>query len=96
MRKVTLSEMLGHPMTRSAVQQLAQGVDPRLVAAQTAGTALADHIARQFGMQLPLPRIDSTPVEAVKKTAKKDDDVIDAEYTVVSVSPGVKHRKKAV
>jgi hypothetical protein len=105
MRKVTLSEMLGHPMTRSAVQQLASGMDPRLVAAQAAGTALADHLARQFGVKLPSPRIDSQKnpgPEKTKKTTKipvvevvPDGEVIDAEFTVIDVTSGVKRRKKA-
>ena len=104
MRKVTLSEMLGHPMTRSAVQQLASGMDPRLVAAQAAGNAIADHLARQFGVKLPPGRIDSPKPPAEKKKIRKtpvvevehdDSDIIDAEFTVIDVTSGVKRRKKA-
>jgi len=89
MRKVTLSEMLGHPVTRTAVQQLAQGMDPRLVAAQLAGDALVESLARQMGVKPPDTRIDSRP-------AKKEStsDVVDAEYTVIDVTPGVKHRRQ--
>jgi len=103
MRKVTLSEMLGHPMTRSAVQQLASGMDPRLVAAQAAGNALADHLARQFGVKLPQTRIDSAKPPEKTSSKKKspvvevvpDGEVIDAEFTVIDVTSGVKRRKKA-
>jgi hypothetical protein len=80
MKKVNLVELMGHPHTHTAIQQLAQGVDPRLVAAQLAGNALKDQIARSLG--------------APAQPAKKTDDVIDGEYTVINVTPGVKHRRK--
>ena len=69
-RRPTLIEMLGHPITQSAVQQLAQGIDPRLVAARAAGDAIRDHLAKQLG----------APV-------KSRPEIIDAEYTVIDVTP---------
>lgn len=77
-RRMTLMEMLGHPIAQDAVQRIAQGIDPRLVAAQAAGNALAGHIAATLG---------------VPKTAAAGD-VIDAEYTVIDVTPGVKRKVK--
>lgn len=88
-RKPSLHEILGHPATRSAIQQLSQGVDPRLVAAQFAGNALAGEIAKSLGTKLPSPKIKKPKV-----TVMSESEVIDAEYTVVDVTPGVKHRKK--
>ena len=88
MKRVSLLDMLGHPHTQSAVQQLAQGIDPRLVAAQLAGTALTEQIAKSLGA--PISPLSS------KSGQRGDSDVIDAEYTVINVSPGVKHRKRAV
>lgn len=69
-RKPSLHEMLGHPVTQSAIQQLSQGIDPRLVAVRLAGDALRDHLAQHLG----------APV-------KSRPDVIDAEYTVIDVTP---------
>ena len=69
-RKPSLHEILGHPVTQSAIQQLSQGIDPRLVAARVAGDAITDHLAQRLG----------APV-------KPRHDVIDAEYTVIDVTP---------
>lgn len=83
-RRVTLLDLIGHPVTQGAVQQLAQGVDPRLVAARIAGDAIRDHVAKSLGAPVQKkagPRIDS-------------DDIIDGEFTVIDVTPGVKQRKK--
>lgn len=96
-KRVTLMELLGHPHTRGAIQQLANGVDPRLVAAQLAGNALSEHVALALGTALPTPRIDSQEPRKKKPskvTVVKDEDIIDAEYTVINVSPGVKKKVK--
>ena len=77
-RKPTLAEMLGHPITRSAIQQLSQGIDPRLVAARLAGDALRDQLAQHLGAPAPRP---------VKKGRVSSPDIIDAEYTVIDVTP---------
>jgi hypothetical protein len=89
--------MLGHPMAQSAIQQLANGVDPRLVAAQFAGHALAGEIAKSLGTRLPdvkVPKKKAAP-EKPKVTVMREEEIIDAEYTVIDVTSGVKHRKKA-
>jgi hypothetical protein len=69
-RKPSLHEILGHPVTQSAIQQLSQGIDPRLIAARLAGDALTDHLAARLGAP-----------------AKPRHEVIDAEYTVIDVTP---------
>lgn len=94
-RRPTLSEILGHPATRGAIQQLANGMDPRLVAAQFAGNALAGEIARSLGTQLPAPK-SKKPKEpkAPKVSVMPESEIIDAEYTVIDVTPGVKKKVK--
>jgi hypothetical protein len=83
-RKPTLVDLLGHPQTRTVMQQLASGVDPRLVAAQFAGEMLARQMADGMGVQLPLPE-----VRLPQKPGRIDssDSVIDAEYTIIDVTP---------
>lgn len=97
MKRVTLMELIGHPHTRGAIQQLAQGIDPRLVAAQLAGTAISEHVALALGTAMPTPRIDSAKAGKKSKSKVKvvnEADIIDAEYTVIDVTPGVKKKVK--
>lgn len=94
-KRATFNGLLDHPVTKTAVQQLAQGIDPRLVAAQIAGNALQEQIARAFGM---LPVAQPATTERPKRTMKidpTDSNIIDVEFTVVDVSPGVKKKRKA-
>lgn len=93
-RKPTLHEILGHPLTHSAIQQLAQGIDPRLVAAQFAGNALAGEIARSLGTRLPAPKAKKTKETKAKVSVMSESEIIDAEYTVIDVTPGVKKKVK--
>lgn len=83
-RKPTLADLLGHPQTRSVMQQLSQGMDPRLVAAQFAGDMLMRQMAEGMGLQLPLPEPVMRP-----RAARMDSqgDVIDVDYTVIDVTP---------
>lgn len=74
MKRVTLLDMLGHPHAQSAIQQLAGGMDPRLVAAQAAGNLLTQQMAKQLGAPMP------------DKKARVGE-VIDAEYTIIDVTP---------
>jgi hypothetical protein len=93
MKRVSLMDLLGHPLTQSAVQQLASGVDPRLVAAQAAGNALAGHVAKRLGAPANVVKAAHTAKNtAARKPTVADDDITDAEYTVIDVTPGVKKR----
>ncbi len=94
MKRVTLMDLLGHPLTQTAVQQLASGVDPRLVAAQAAGNALAGHVATKLGAPKSVVKAAQTAKDTAGRADKRRpyDDVIDAEYTVIDVTPGVKKR----
>ena len=70
------------------MQQLSQGIDPRLIAAQFAGNMLMQQMAEGMGLQLPLPdvRLPATP----ERRIDSDQDIIDAEYTIIDVTPGKK------
>lgn len=85
-RKPTLVDLLAHPQTRDVMQQLSQGVDPRLIAAQFAGNMLMRQMAEGMGLQLPLPNV--TLPTAPERRIDSDDGIIDAEYTVIDVTPG--------
>lgn len=94
-KRVNLIELLGHPHARGAIQQLANGVDPRLVAAQLAGNALAGEIAKQLGTKLPPPKMKKPKDTKIPKVSvMPESDIIDAEYTVIDVTPGVKKKVK--
>ena len=84
-RKPTLVDLLGHPQTRNVMQQLSQGIDPRLIAAQIAGDMLMRQMAEGMGLQLPLPevRLPTAP----ERRIDSDDGIIDAEYTIIDVTP---------
>lgn len=87
-RKPSLIELLGSPVAQSAIQQLAGGMDPRLVAAQFAGTVLTQQMAKQLGAPGGV-----TLSPAKKVVVMRDADVIDAEFTPIPNS-APKRRKK--
>lgn len=91
-RKPTLVDLLAHPQTRDVMQQLSQGVDPRLVAAQLAGNMLMRQMAEGMGVQLPIPdvKLAAAPANAPISRIDSDQDIIDAEYTIIDVTPGKK------
>ena len=88
-RKPTLVDLLGHPQTRNVMQQLSQGIDPRLIAAQVAGDMLMRQMAEGMGLQLPIPdvRLSAAPAKATVSRIDSEDGIIDAEYTVIDVTP---------
>lgn len=88
-RKPTLVDLLAHPQTRTVMQQLSQGVDPRLIAAQFAGNVLMQQMAEGMGVQLPIPdvRLAAAPVKSERRI-DSDDDIVDAEFTIIDVTPG--------
>jgi hypothetical protein len=85
-RKPTLAEMLGSPVAQSAIQQLAQGIDPRLVAAQFAGNVLTQLTAKQLGAPEP---VNLRPVVL----PKEDPEIIDAEFVEIPNSAPKSRRK---
>lgn len=87
-RKPTLHEIIGHPITQSAIQQLAGGMDPRLVAAQLAGNMLSQQMAKQLGA----PAASVKPGKRV--TIVSDDNIIDAEFTPIPNSAPKRRGKR--
>lgn len=94
MKRVTLLELIGHPIAHNAVQQLAAGIDPRLVAAQVAGNALAGHVATTLGVPKHAASRAYAPATARSNGRAPGADVVDAEYTVIDVTPGVRKKVK--
>jgi hypothetical protein len=93
-------QLLAHPATHEAMRSLAQGNDPRGILAGMAGDFLAHEVAKAIGAK-NLPQKPSEqrarraePVSGapgVKHRPKvermDEDDVIDAEFTVINVTP---------
>ena len=96
-----LLELLAHPITQDAVKQIAQGSDPRGVLAGMAGDFVAQEVAKAIGArrlaaQAPAKAARTsaarpTAAPGVKRRPKvevmHDDNVVDAEYTVIDVTP---------
>lgn len=93
-KRPNLFDLLGHPITQNVVQQIAQGIDPRLVAAQAAGNALAGHMATRLGVPPHMVKGAYAPATAQSNGRAPGADVVDAEYTVIDVTPGVKRKVK--
>ena len=84
-----LLRLLTHPSALDAFDSLSKGASPQGVLAGLAGDLFAQKVAEALGTtEVVRPGAKSVP----KKAKRADDDVIDAEYTVINVSPGVKHR----
>lgn len=91
-----LLDLLAHERTRSLMGRIAQGDDPRRAVAEMAGHTLADQVAKILGA-VPNAATNAAPVggnEKVGQTTRNSttDDVSDAEFVVIDVSPGVKKR----
>lgn len=101
-KATTLLEILAHPITQDAVRSIAQGNDPRGVLAGMAGDLFAQEVGKVIGArQLPSrsrakneprkPAAKATNAPGVKHRPKvevvSEDDVVDAEYTVIDVTP---------
>lgn len=86
-----LLQFLAHPAALDAMNSLSKGGDPRGVLAGLAGDLFAQKVAEALGTTAPVKSVPKTP----KAKRVDDDNVVDAEYTVINVSPGVKKRPKA-
>lgn len=97
-RKAALISFLSHPITQDAVRSIAQGNDPRGVLAGMAGDFVAQEVAKAIGARrlegakpAPRPKARPTAAPGVKHRPKvevvSDDDVVEAEYTVINVTP---------
>ena len=84
-------ELLSHPAALDAMNSLSKGGDPRGVLAGLAGDLFAQKVAEALGTTAP---VKSVPKDPKAKRVDDDEEPIDAEYTVINVSPGVKTRPK--
>jgi len=94
-------QMLTHPIAQEAMRSIAQGNDPRGALAGIAGDLFAQEVAKALGAKVPVKssrkaapaKAPAMPAAApgVKRRPKvevmQDDDVVDAEYTVIDVTP---------
>ena len=91
MATAKIFELLSHPAALDAMNSLSKGGDPRGVLAGLAGDLFAQKVAEALGTVAPVKSVPKAP----KAQRVDDDDVVDAEYTVINVSPGVKKRPAA-
>jgi hypothetical protein len=85
-----LLRLLTHPSALDAFDSLSKGASPQGVLAGLAGALFAQKVAEALGTtEVVRPGAKSVP----KKAKRADDEnVIDAEYTVINVTPGAKKR----
>jgi hypothetical protein len=76
-----LMELLSHPIALDAFDSLSKGSHPQSVLAGIASDMAALKIRQLLG-----------GVEKDESIRSKKDDIVDAEYTVIDVTPGVKRR----
>lgn len=102
-RKAALLELLAHPITQDAMRSLAQGSDPRGVLAGMAGDLVAQELGKALGTRRiaarapePASRPQKAPQPSSSRTTRaprpkveqmSEDDIVDAEYTVINVTP---------
>lgn len=89
----TLLRLLTHPSALDAFDSLSKGASPQGVLAGLAGDLFAQKVAEALGTK-EVVRPGGKSVSAKAKRVDEDD-VVDAEYTVINVSPGVKKRPGA-
>lgn len=77
-----LMELLSHPIALDAFDSLSKGSHPQSVLAGIASDMAALKIRQLLG--------GVEKAESIR--SKKKDDIVDAEYTVIDVTPGVKRR----
>jgi len=76
-------EFLAHPVALDAMDSLSKGASPKGVLAGIAGDLVAKQIAAALGVDAPVraaaPKAD--------KSQRVEDDIIDAEFKVINVTP---------
>jgi hypothetical protein len=90
---VTIAQVLSHPIVQDGMQSLLNGSHPKSVLAGMAGDLFAAKVAEALGGAPTLAgRRNAPPVTPAKPEARER--VIDAEFEVIDVTPGVKRRPK--
>jgi hypothetical protein len=75
-------EFLAHPVALDAMDSLSKGASPKGVLAGIAGDLVAKQIAAALGVDAPV-RAERSP----SKAQRVEDDIIDAEFKVINVTP---------
>jgi hypothetical protein len=75
-------ELLAHPIALDAMQSLSKGSDPRSVLAGIAGDIITQRVAEALGTAAPTREAGGPP-----KAQRVDDNVIDADFKVINVTP---------
>jgi hypothetical protein len=75
-------ELLAHPVALDAMDSLSKGASPKGVLAGIAGDLVAKQIAAALGVEAPV-RAERAP----PKAERVDDNVVDAEFKVINVTP---------
>jgi len=101
-----LLQLLAHPVTQDAIVSLSRGSDPRGVLAGIAGDLVAQEVAKAIGARRVVkpgkaPEAPKAPTKeaapGVKRRPKveviSEDEVVDAEYTVIDVTPKASKRR---
>jgi hypothetical protein len=90
---VTVMQVLSHPIVQDGMQNLLNGVHPKSVLAGMAGDLFAAKVAEALGGAPTLAgRRNAPPVRP--STPETREQVIDAEFEVIDVTPTVKRRAK--
>ena len=82
-------ELLSHPVALDAMDSLSKGASPKGVLAGIAGDLVAKQIAAALGVAAPV-RAERAP----PKAERVDDDIIDAEFKVINVTPKKRPQEK--
>jgi hypothetical protein len=107
MSTAKILRLLTHPIAQDAMRSIGQGSDPRGVLAGMAGDLFAQEVAKAIGAKgvaklkaekAAAPKAEPIPkAPGVKHRPKvevvSEDDVVDADYTVINVTP--REAKKA-
>lgn len=90
MTAARILELLAHPVTLDAMDSLSKGASPKGVLAGIAGDLVAKQIAAALGVEAPVraaaPKAD--------KVQRVEDDIIDAEFKVINVTPKASKTKE--
>jgi hypothetical protein len=85
MATAKIFQLLSHPAALDAMNSLSKGGDPRGVLAGLAGDLFAQKVAEALGTTAPVKSVPKAAKKAAGKTS--DEEPIDAEYTVINVTP---------
>jgi hypothetical protein len=86
MSTTTLLRLLAHPAALDAFNSLSKGASPQGVLAGLAGDLFAQKVAEALGTS-EVVRPGAKSVPKTDKAQRVEDDIIDAEFKVINVTP---------